>query len=92
MIPLLMFRMVVVSPSSGYNFTSYTSSTTTFRGYLRNKGIRAGCRTEHRVALCVYVDHLTQATASGADVETTSLGYFNFNLFQKMILDFPCHI
>ena len=37
-IPLLMFRMVVVSPSSGYNFTPYTPSTITFRGYLKRKG------------------------------------------------------
>lgn len=37
MIPLLMFRMVVVSPSSGYSFTSYSPSTTTFRGYLKEK-------------------------------------------------------
>lgn len=36
-IPLLMFRIVVVSPSSGYSFTSYMPSTTTFRGYLKSK-------------------------------------------------------
>lgn len=34
-IPLLMFRVVVVSPSSGYSFTLYMPSTTTFRGYLK---------------------------------------------------------
>lgn len=36
-IPLLTFRIVVVSPSSGYSFTLYMPSTTTFRGYLKSK-------------------------------------------------------
>lgn len=52
--------------------------------HFSSKGIIAGCRTEHRVAICVHVDHLTQATACGSDDETTSLWYFNFNLWEKI--------
>lgn len=50
-IPLLMFRIVVVSPSSGYSFTSYMPSTTTFRGYLKKKRVdflKSPDKTDHQ--------------------------------------------
>lgn len=52
--------------------------------HLGSKGVRAGCRSEHRVARCVHVDHLAQAAASGADDETTCLRHFDFNLKERI--------
>ena len=52
--------------------------------HVSSKGIRAGSRTEYRVALCIHVHHLLQHAAGGADNETTCLWHFNFNLSKKV--------
>lgn len=50
-----------------------------------SKVVGGGCGSEHGVTRGVHVDHLTQATACGADNEATHLGHFDFNLKEEMI-------
>lgn len=45
-----------------------------------SEGIRSRCRSEHRVALCVHIDNLTQATACGTQDVAARLRNFNLNL------------
>lgn len=80
-IPLLMFRVVVVSPSSGYSFTLYMLSTTTFRGYLKTtawififvflKNIRPPKIIAHQNKLSHYLSMSAAKTSDvGADPNT----------------------